>query len=322
MSSFGEGLKKEREKKKITLDQVAVSTKISVRMLRAIEEEKFDQLPGGIFNKGFVRAYARYLSLDEEKAVADYLSASAPPAAQAPPQDLELRAMAEQKEKERQRQASLKKDFPWGAVAVALLLVAFGFSIWGVMAGRETQSQKSAVKSAPVPITRTEVNSAAAPAPPATTPTPVAAKPQIPREVNTDASEDDGEMEVTTRHLSDTTPLSTTGPPASNSASFTLLVTARENSWLSITADGKAIFSGTLIAPGVQLVRATNSIVLRAGNLGGLEIDFNGKRLAAQGVSGEAKTLTFHSDGLEPVPAPHAQDAAKSASTESTQNRE
>src|SRR5512142_1245133 len=102
VSSFGDGLKQEREKKKITLDQVAVSTKISVRMLRAIEDEKFDQLPGGIFNKGFVRAYARYLDMDEEKAVADYLAA-ATPASDAVPEDLELRAMAEQKAKERQR---------------------------------------------------------------------------------------------------------------------------------------------------------------------------------------------------------------------------
>src|SRR5207302_459969 len=43
--------------------------------LRALEEEHFDQLPGGVFNKGFVRAYARQVGLDEEEAVADYLAA-------------------------------------------------------------------------------------------------------------------------------------------------------------------------------------------------------------------------------------------------------
>ena len=121
MASFGDGLKREREKKKITLDEVAGSTKISVRMLRALEEEKFDQLPGGIFNKGFVRAYARHLGLDAEQAVTDYLAASTP---RPQPEDLELRAMAEQKDKERQRQARLSKNMAWGWVATILLLIA------------------------------------------------------------------------------------------------------------------------------------------------------------------------------------------------------
>src|SRR5712691_5034854 len=44
-------------------------------MLRALEDEHFDQLPGGVFNKGFVRAYARQVGLDEEESVADYLAA-------------------------------------------------------------------------------------------------------------------------------------------------------------------------------------------------------------------------------------------------------
>lgn len=44
-------------------------------MLRALEDEHFDQLPGGVFNKGFVRAYARQVGLNEEEAIADYLAA-------------------------------------------------------------------------------------------------------------------------------------------------------------------------------------------------------------------------------------------------------
>ena len=57
----------------ISLEEIAEATKIGTRSLRALEEQDFDKLPGGIFNKGFVRAYARYLGLDEEQAVADYL---------------------------------------------------------------------------------------------------------------------------------------------------------------------------------------------------------------------------------------------------------
>src|SRR5215471_13427310 len=88
-ASFGERLRREREMRGIKLEQIAESTKIGKRNLVALEEEKFDQLPGGIFNKGFVRAYAKYLGLDEEQAVNDFLTASAnydqPAALQPPP---------------------------------------------------------------------------------------------------------------------------------------------------------------------------------------------------------------------------------------------
>ncbi len=76
LPSFGEKLKLEREKRKITLEQISASTKIGTRMLQALEEDKFNQLPGGIFNKGFVRAYSRCVGLDEDQTVADYLQAS------------------------------------------------------------------------------------------------------------------------------------------------------------------------------------------------------------------------------------------------------
>ena len=64
MESLGARLKRERERRKITLDEISLSTKIGTRFLIAIEEEHFDQLPGGIFNKGFVKAYARSVGVD------------------------------------------------------------------------------------------------------------------------------------------------------------------------------------------------------------------------------------------------------------------
>lgn len=73
MGEFGDKFRKAREKKELSLDDVSNVTKISARMLRAIEEEHFDDLPGGVFNKGFIRAYAKHLGLDAEEAVTDYL---------------------------------------------------------------------------------------------------------------------------------------------------------------------------------------------------------------------------------------------------------
>ena len=75
VGEFGDKFRKARESKNLTFDAVANVTKIGARMLQAIENERFDQLPGGVFNKGFVRAYARHVGLDEEEAVTDYLAA-------------------------------------------------------------------------------------------------------------------------------------------------------------------------------------------------------------------------------------------------------
>jgi len=75
LGAFGEKLRKQREQRGLALDAISNTTKISTRMLRALEDEHFDQLPGGVFNKGFVRAYARQVGLDEEEALADYLLA-------------------------------------------------------------------------------------------------------------------------------------------------------------------------------------------------------------------------------------------------------
>jgi cytoskeleton protein RodZ len=74
MGHFGDKFRQAREKKELSLDQVSNVTKISSRMLKAIEEEHFDQLPGGVFNKGFIRAYAKHLGLNDEGAVNDYLT--------------------------------------------------------------------------------------------------------------------------------------------------------------------------------------------------------------------------------------------------------
>jgi cytoskeleton protein RodZ len=74
VGEFGDKFRKAREKKEFSLDDVSNVTKIGSRMLQAIEEEHFDQLPGGVFNKGFIRAYAKHLGLNDEEAVSDYLA--------------------------------------------------------------------------------------------------------------------------------------------------------------------------------------------------------------------------------------------------------
>jgi cytoskeletal protein RodZ len=75
MASFGETLKRERESRHISLREIAETTKINIRHLEALEADRFAALPGGVFNRGFVRAYADYLGIDADGAVRDFLAA-------------------------------------------------------------------------------------------------------------------------------------------------------------------------------------------------------------------------------------------------------
>ena len=73
MSSFGEELKRERELREISLREISEATKVNLRYLDALERNDFERLPGGVFNKGFVRAYAEYIGVDPETMVNAYL---------------------------------------------------------------------------------------------------------------------------------------------------------------------------------------------------------------------------------------------------------
>jgi cytoskeletal protein RodZ len=73
MSSFGETLRRERELRQISLREISEATKINLRYLDALERDDFRHLPGGVFNKGFVRAYAQFIGIDPEAMVTAYL---------------------------------------------------------------------------------------------------------------------------------------------------------------------------------------------------------------------------------------------------------
>jgi cytoskeleton protein RodZ len=279
VESFGARLKREREKKGVTLDDISLSTKIGTRLLRALEDEHFEQLPGGIFNKGFVRAYARHLGLDEDQTVADYLAASGdvPPARNLEPQIAEaLQARAEE-------QPGGVAQIPWGYLAIALSLVALGFAVWGFNSReKERESREASVQ----------------PAPAIQTP-PTVAAPSSPPPVS-DASR---------TATPDNAPAAAAPPPtqASTSASaqpapgeFVVLIKAHDESWISMKIDGNPASEATLVAETEKSLLAKDSITIRAGNVGALDFYFNGKKLPAQGEDGQARNLTFGPEGLQP----------------------
>ncbi|MGA9966654.1 MAG: RodZ domain-containing protein [Terriglobales bacterium] len=306
MASFGAQLKQERERKGVTLEDISLTTKIGTRMLRALEEEHFDQLPGGIFNKGFIRAYARCLGMDEEQAIADYLIATgATPSAKKSEND-EAPILEPPSREETPATAGL----PWGTFAVVLLIVALGFAAWGFYSrGSEKEASESA---SPAP-------SATVANPPSTSPT--AAAEQLPPEQKHAESADSSaptskpiEPPVATAAAIQPVPPAAVGPIPATSANsqpqprvpanapLLLVIKAREDSWLSISVDGEIVTRALLTAPALKSVRAQNEIVIKAGNVGALDFEFNGKKLPTQGDYGEVKTLTFSATGLQPPP--------------------
>src|SRR5262245_8183966 len=72
MEDLGAHLKHAREKRGIPLKDIAARTKISVTALEALERNDFTRLPGGIFGRAFVRAYALEIGLDPATTVADF----------------------------------------------------------------------------------------------------------------------------------------------------------------------------------------------------------------------------------------------------------
>lgn len=70
--NFGEALRREREMRGVSLEEVSNATRISTRFLLALENENWHELPGGVFNRGFVRSVSRFLGLDEDALIAEY----------------------------------------------------------------------------------------------------------------------------------------------------------------------------------------------------------------------------------------------------------
>ncbi len=72
MESIGQYLRRERELRQISLEELAQTTRIPIRMLVRLEEDRFDELPGEVFARGFIKSYARSLGLEHEPLLATY----------------------------------------------------------------------------------------------------------------------------------------------------------------------------------------------------------------------------------------------------------
>jgi len=139
---FGERLKREREMREISMDDLVKTTRISKRFIEALENEDWDKLPGGVFGHGFVRSIARYLGLDEEALLGEYDVARAEKVPPSPP-------------KQEERIPAPPKWIPVFAILVILVLVAGLFYAgrygWQRFADRRERKRASEASVAPGP---------------------------------------------------------------------------------------------------------------------------------------------------------------------------
>jgi len=70
--TLGQKLRQAREERGISISEVAEQTRISPHYIESIENDDYKTLPGGIFNKGFIKSYARYVGFNEQEALSDY----------------------------------------------------------------------------------------------------------------------------------------------------------------------------------------------------------------------------------------------------------
>ena len=274
LGTFGEHLKREREMRGVSLDEISAATRIATRFLTAIEEEQWGLLPGGVFNRGFVRAVARYLGLDEENIVAEYAAAAGdrptvPVWTGSPP--------------------AVTSEQPWLAwilaAVVVLVLASGGFfavrHIFGWRASRRAaQIAAESAKSSPV---QPALSPGTEPVPVSTGPVPTPAPDStgMPRGANP--------------------PLAPGADPKSTDAGapFELKVEAGATTRVTVEADTHRVFEGTMKAGEDRTFTARDKIQISAGDAGALLLELNGKILAPMGPPGHKGKATLTRESLK-----------------------
>ena len=275
MASFGENLQREREMRGVTLQEISAATKISVRFLQALEAEEFTKLPGGIFTRSFIRAYAKYLGLDEDRVLAEYQLVAQPRA------DVDLSRLVASNPDAR-RQASRG---PILTLVLAVVLVGGGYGIFWY-SRRATEPPREASPAAQVP----------APAASAPAPAPESAQPAAEKTSATGPTA-----------VGPGAPTATSQTPAGLDATITgvaegglvLQVAATERAWVAVDADGKTVLQRVLNPSEIQTLKAKESFDVTTGNAQGIILTLNGETLKPMGRRGEVKSIHLTASDLK-----------------------
>lgn len=275
--TFGESLKREREMRGVTLEEITTATRIATRFLQAIENEQWDQLPGGVFNRGFVRAMARYLGLDEENIVAEYTLAvgdrpSVPVWTGSPP--------------------VVTPEQPWLAwiIAAAVIICLLAGGWFGTRRLLAWRASRAAARVASASIDTSPVGSSSKTEPPANSVAVAAAASPEP----TDAAAASTTAPPTAAEAATATP-----PVTADFGPIKLKIQTAKRTKVIVVADNDVVFDGNMKAGENHFFSASDHFQISAKDAGAVHLDLNGKPMAPIGPSGHAGKVTLTRDALK-----------------------
>ena len=318
VGSLGTTLRREREARGITLEEIAEKTKIGIGLLRAIENEQFEKLPGGVINRSFVRQYARILEVDEDVAVQEYLQAFGArkeTASAARSRAPELPSFSTKTEYSRVVLAIL-------GIGILIAGIAYGgYRLYGYLTAGPASAEDRT--SAPAAVPAAGPPAAVLGEPLADNEPPssfdggdlsgavIGSAVSAPVGSGPGAGIGPGPGAGSDALISGTPPLD--GPASGNepaAAPVSLLpedldlqIDSHGTVWLSITADGVRQWQGTMRANQSRGVQAAESVRLTVGDAGAVSLTLNGRSLPSLGQSGEVRNLTIRArDAAETSP--------------------
>src|SRR5581483_7185630 len=267
---FGRKLREARERKGVSLRQIASATKISVSALEALERNDISRLPGGIFSRAFVRSYALEVGLDPETTIQEFI-------AQFPSDSVTAGHPGAGRVEDVE---AVESDRRMASTVLLLLLIAVPIVIAVVYfstAGRRFVHAEPAAPP-PAPATRS--------AEPTPTDTPAPPPPSDPPA--TDAA---------------STPPAASAPAPSAAGRLTVALSVSRPCWISATVDGEKKIERLLQAGESQTLEVTQELVLTAGDASAVAMTLNGADAKPLGNSGEVVTrrlnLTNYKDYVQ-----------------------
>lgn len=256
---FGEELRRDRELRDVSREQLAVVTKVSLRQIEALETGRFEHLPALVFSRGFVRAIALHLGLDPERAVAAfshvYQTWSEEAAASKPVSGVMPRLS-------RPRRSVSSDTTVLGIGVAALLALVTGLAAFLKTRGPET----NAPVPAPTAPTRAESGPASLALPPAVASNTVALPPEVAVPSRAPVSFGAQPMKTGERRLT---------------------LTFRDDCWTEVRVDGKVVVAETFHKGETREFTAVHRFTLTLGNAGGVEVAVDGRSLQSIGTSGQ-----------------------------------
>jgi cytoskeleton protein RodZ len=305
MLSVGETLKRARQEQGLDLSAVAAQTKISARYLEAIESDDRKMLPSGFFYRSFVEQYAKSLSLDtrEIDMEIDRLLSADKPLPLPGFESVAARNVAPIRSAHRFHK---RRNYKSTASLVLVLVACSGVYAWwhdpqSTIRLRGMIDHVRAFAKPPVARPKAVASVAINNTPPQrTAPEPVAPvkppQPKIPQPVAVPVS------------VKSSDKLDQSGAAVASDYKVMLDLMAHEATWLSLSSDGKPVFSGILQANQTKSVGGKQFAKMRVGNAAGLDVRLNGKLLAPLGARGQVLIVLFTPDNFQIFSPPKESD--------------